>query len=323
MLFRISPAMRLEHAVALLSCAITPLLAQSVTTSVTALVPLHVQVSSGLNVAQATQPAGLLPAAGQVSAVLSVTDVASASWSSLAQSTEVLVLLRQALTVAPASAVGAAATGHEFLVEFAAVGGQVPAILEIRRQSEISQGLPASTVAIDLHNDGTIDLVDPGTFFMAPQVIAGQPLRVRVIMSSFLSTSGGSLTDVHLTLRPANDLIVLQSALACGFGSGALDSARLDPPVAVFADRGMDATIVSSGALAVYVVGLTQQPLLLPPSGLVPCLLVPSTDVVLFQLAPLHLALPAAVRPLTFHLQAVALTSVGLQTTDGYTVIAN
>ena len=42
-----------------------------------------------------------------------------------------------------------------------------------------------------------------------------------------------------------------------------------------------------------------------------------------FQLAPLHLALPAAVRPLTFHLQAVALTSVGLQTTDGYTVIAN
>jgi hypothetical protein len=295
--------------------------AQTISTSVRALAPLTVQVSNGVQSALATQPAGPLPASGQVLAQLTIADEASASWSSASFADRAEVRLRHTLASPPSQPVNAAATAHEFVVEFAAAGGAVPAQVVVRRTHAGSPGVPPPLIAVDLGNDGTIDLQGPGTFFGPAQTVAVQPLQVRVLMTSLLAGAGSSLTDVLVELRPVNGVLMVQNAMDCGPGPGALTAARLLPPFEVFADRGVDALIEVLGAPAVFVIGFGQQPVLLPQNGFVPCLLVPSPDVVLFQSA-LHVALPPAVRPVTFHMQVVSLTEAGLRVSDGYTVIA-
>jgi len=76
-------------------------------------------------------------------------------------------------------------------------------------------------------------------------------------------------------------------------------------------------------ALAVLVLGLAMEPVLLPGSASLPCVLVPRLDVLSLLLPQqsfaFHLALPPSVRPLDLHAQVVAIDEIGsLATSDAY-----
>jgi hypothetical protein len=309
----------LLSSIALLTLA-SGLAAQSVTTSIRAVMPLTVQSTNGSQSAQATQPAGPLPDPGQVRAQMTIADEVSAAWSSYSWPGYSEASLFHILASPPSQPIFGAALNHEFVISFTAAGGAVPAVLVLDRQHTETGGIPQPLIAIDVGNDGFIDHFGAGMFYSSPLTIGAQPLEVRVVVSSTIAGLGSSMTNVKVKLLPVNNTMVFQHAMGCGPGPGALEQAHLLPPYEVFADRGVDALINFQGALAVFVVGFTQQPVLLPAIGFIPCLLVPSPDVVLFQTTALHLPLPAAVRPITVHVQAVMLTSAGLRTTDGYTV---
>ena len=93
-----------------------------------------------------------------------------------------------------------------------------------------------------------------------------------------------------------------------------------------FANAGVGLDLVPSQDLTVLVLGLAQQPLLLPGGVLAPCLVVPAPDVLLVVPPSVYfwsqVPLPAAVRPVTFHAQAVRLAASGLLTTDAFSVVA-
>src|SRR5690606_33267706 len=71
--------------------------------------------------------------------------------------------------------------------------------------------------------------------------------------------------------------------------------------------------------LSVVALSLHAQPQLLAMNGLLPCVLLPRPDVVIYvPNGSLQLALPAAIRPASFYAQGVTLTQFGLRVTDGY-----
>jgi hypothetical protein len=78
---------------------------------------------------------------------------------------------------------------------------------------------------------------------------------------------------------------------------------------------------------AVMVVGLAQQPILLPQIGPAPCVLVPRPDVLLpvspLQVVTLAIPLPPSVRPMTLQGQLVFLEAQGqLSVSDAWAVSA-
>jgi hypothetical protein len=75
------------------------------------------------------------------------------------------------------------------------------------------------------------------------------------------------------------------------------------------------------GTIAVIVVGFAPQPAFLGLNAGLPCLLLPSPDVLVVQ-PVVSLPLPASVRPVTLYVQGVSVTTQGLLTTDGYQVTA-
>jgi len=92
-----------------------------------------------------------------------------------------------------------------------------------------------------------------------------------------------------------------------------------------FDGRGIDLAISQPlGSLAFLVFGFTPQPQFLGINAGLPCMLLPSPDIVALAAAhPLHIALPASIRPLTFYAQGVLVMPQGVVTTAGYQVRAN
>ena len=129
--------------------------------------------------------------------------------------------------------------------------------------------------------------------------LSPQPTDVRIVMSAQLNGAGTSLTTFSIAAKPRNAVATTQLVSGCASNYG-----DMLPPVQVFPDRGIDVGVVpgQDAGWNVFVIGLSQQPQLLPPqTG--PCLLLPSPDILLAQWNTLHIALPAIVRPVTFYVQ--------------------
>lgn len=215
-----------------------------------------------------------------------------------------------------------ASADQDLLVQLSATSA-APVRVNVFPRLELSAGVPAPLLEIDVGNDGLVDWFgsygtsDLGSFVLGPQPL---PIRMRLVSTlpiapaSFYLHSTAGLT---LLVTPDNQLGVVQNVVGCaGLGS-------MEPPAPVFDGRGVD---VLTGP-AVFVVGFGTQPVLFGPQSPLPffsgCLLLPSPDVLLWEPSGhLRLPLPAALRPATLYLQAVFVGPV-FATSDGFVIYAS
>ena len=307
-------------ALALLGSALP---SQGVTSRIFAATPITAQCLAGSQSQQATQPAGPLPTSGALTASIGPVPVGSAlaqvSWNCFDTLTESTVLVGNPMYVDPTVGGVAVAGPNELVVEFSSAT-PVPVVLEASRTSILSVGVPWPLVALDVGNDGTIEI--PNLWATAPVTLAVSsvgpaPLQVRVLFASYLPSAGSSWTTVSIRARPDNGVWVQRNVLGCG-------PLFMLEPAPVFADRG----VAVGGDPGFVLIGLSTQPLLLGPAPFpasIPwaCLLMPAPDIVLFAPNGLHVPLPASLRPVQFHVQTVYVSpAFSLWTSDGYTVIA-
>jgi hypothetical protein len=300
-----------------------PLLAQNVSVSVAAAVPLSVQVTDGSVSLQSSMAAGPLAPSGVLSATLPgpVVVTAFSRWNAASSGGGVLVGVDNLIDVGGASpALVGRAGPNEFVIQFTA-SAPTPARLYVGRYSQVPSGAAWPTVQIDFDNDGSIDIADlAGQQSRSVPTFGVQPLLVRIRMDASLSGLGQSYTDVVVELAPDNDLTAVPVAIGCSASGWPL---ALQP---VFVDRGLDLLVWPSTYPTVFVLGLSLQPVLLPSMPWGPCLLVPSPDILLVPppgATWLHVPLPAALRPVQFWVQAVEVVAPDLWTTDAYAVSAH
>lgn len=307
-----------------------PLAAQSVTATTAALSPVAVNVTvSGVNTTN-TQPIGPLAGQGSVQAQLGTPGAHAEGfvrWSTDVDATATRVWLSNVLLGDPGVPCSVSIPSHSFLVSFTGTPAGVSCDLELFHFRDHPVGGVLPRIDIDLDNDGAIDLpgLALGTTTLPLIQLGSQAKPVRIVMSAQLPGPGWSLTTFAIAARPHNNVAMTQIVSGCPTLYGDLLA-----PVQVFADRGIDFRMAwgEYQQANVYVIGLGQQPALLPPQGGVPCLLVPAPDILIGQATPLHIALPAIVRPVTFYVQCVGIGQplyAGQSpygTTDGFGVTA-
>lgn len=295
--------------------------AQSVAVAISTLTPVTLQATLFAQQNQTSQAPGPLPQSGWLVAEVPQHTFygAEISWSRVATPTlsEAMLSARCSVGVAGATAT----TGQtEFLVELTGSVPGIPGFVDLLRTDTLLPGSQYPLVAVDIDNDGTIDFNSAPASFTFPVVFGTTPKRLRVVMSAQLSGPGLAGSELRVRARPDNALTITQNAAGC-------PNWLVVTPV--FAQRGLQLVPDMLGGIDVYVVGLSQQPLLMPPQNGLPCLLVPSPDIVLLDTTgSLDIPLPATLRPITFHVQVVQVRlppfsqTTGLVTSDGYTIHA-
>ncbi len=236
------------------------------------------------------------------------------------------VVLTHMLSGLPPGASTVSADGT-FTIEFTATA-TTAVILHVGGTAQATIGVPFPATTVDLNADGSIELDgtdQPIEGLWNLVLTPGQPLRVAIAMHTTLPPNLVFVNhEVEAWLQPDNHLFVQGTALACG-SPGSFATVVSMQAVPSFADTGLDATCRLNGLLVptVHVIGFAQQPVLLPGALGVPCLLMPSPDILLFAATgQLHLPLPLSVRPVTFQMQGVALNAAGLLTSSGVQVVA-
>ncbi|HEX6813485.1 MAG TPA: hypothetical protein VF384_17835 [Planctomycetota bacterium] len=312
--------MKLFQACTLLVLA-TTLSAQSVGVSLSALTPLQTVVANGAAINTATWPAGPLTSYHSFGATLPGPSAPQATvfWSFLGWNNHAFVELLHSLANPGAVPTVTATTGsHEFLAELTATA-PVSADIRISRVDHVVAGAVSPTVQLDYDNDGTIDVASVSTAspLLLTRQYGPQPFRVRIVVNA--SLSGVEHTSTHLTLEatPHNDLTITEVIAPC-FATGPF------PPSVQPSFFGRGVTLVAAqyaGTLGLVVVGFSPQPALLGSSSGLPCILLPSPDIVLVT-SGLEVPLPASLRPLTFFAQGVTWTPNGLLTNEGFAVTA-
>lgn len=307
-----------ELALIVALAAMSPLDAQSVGVSLSAINTLPVVVSDGPQTVTSSSPTGPLPDQGQVVAWLPNV-FADVQWSG-GGAISAWARITQQVAAAPGTTGTVGSSGpHEILVRFtSSVPLQVK--LNASRVVQATPGAPWPAMDLDVGNDGSLEATNLSTLNPAQwsASIGPQPLEVRVILNASLATAAAVLNDLFLWIEPDDgiDLRVLVSGC----------NPTLPPPPP-FANRQFDGSIVlvmpqPPGTIAVIVVGFAPQPAFLGLNAGLPCLLLPSPDVLVVQSAAFSLPLPPSVRPVTLYVQGVSVTMQGLLTTDGYQVTA-
>ncbi len=288
--------------------------AQVVSATLVAQTPLTVTMTSGAQTAQATQPVGPLPWQGTLMASPSPGTAATMNWVVYGNATAYLNTSLYSNVGGPPGSAGP----HEVVMIFTATAS-APATIDITRESTITPAGPSPIVGIDFGNDGTIELPNMPATVSMPVTLGTTPFAVRVLLASQLPLSNGLCsTGVVLSAQPANNLVVQQTA----FGCATTPYANTLPFGPAFLATGVGVVVPSSQELRVLALGLSQQPFLLPTPVALPCLIVPAPDVLF--LVPTNISLgvviplPAAVRPVTLHAQAIGLSPAGLVTTDAW-----
>lgn len=223
------------------------------------------------------------------------------------------------LSVATAGAMGTGASATaDVLVQLTATMPE-PVVLQFGGSLQATAGAPAPLVQIDLHDDGMVEFTGgPSSSPPLAVQLGPVPVLVRVRTEASLSLTGAVRSTVSLLLLPAHDTVPTITTFGCSsqhlyaqptFGGG-IELGVVGPPL--------------QGPVAL-VLGLSVQPALLPSALPIPCLLVPSPDIVVALPAPagLLLALPPSVRPVTFWAEAIPITALGLEATGSYRVEAH
>ncbi|MBL8751307.1 MAG: hypothetical protein JNK78_19275 [Planctomycetes bacterium] len=291
--------------------------AQAPVVTVTALSPLVATASAGGASGIEVQPPQVLTSFGSVTAATAFSN-GGCAWHSQSSELGGSAIFDQVLFVASGAPTPTSADfgPTEFRIEFSAAA-PAPAVLRITRDLvSIPGGAAVPRVLYDLDDDGVLDgdLGAAGDIRLALQ-FGGQPVGIRIVLESELSIPGSLHQNVAVTLTPWNDLQITPMVTGC-----------LDAPLAFgihpsFADRGLDIrTVQGPDMLSIGVIGLQAQPVLLPTPMPLPCVLLPSLDILVFDA---HIPLPAAVRPVTFFVQGVVIGDpVGITTLPASVVSA-
>lgn len=141
-----------------------------------------------------------------------------------------------------------------------------------------------------------------------------------VLVEADLVGVGSSTTILAITATPRNGLLLTTPVQSCL----AAFPPPLPPVTPAFAGTGVMLTVPQDAFQpSVFVLGFGAQPLLLGALARIPCILLPTPDVVFFEpTGQALLPLPVSVWPLQFFVQGVTLTPLGLAVTDGVLVQA-
>lgn len=303
----------------------TAVAAQTVSASFTALAPLTAQCSTTAATNGNTVPAG--PMAPVYNATASLTGQGGTSSQAMVDGflipgdRQVMITATNFLYGTGIGIAQTVSADQDLLVQLSATSA-APVRLQAAPHFELSAGVPAPLLEVDVGNDGLIDwlgmlgTVDLGAFVVGPQPL---PIRMRLVSTLPIAPTAvylQSTAAITLRVTPDNQLLVTQNVVGCaGLGS-------LEPPAPVFDGRGFE---VLTGP-AVFVLGFGTQPVLLGPQLPLPflagCLLLPTPDVLLWA-SPgyLRLPLPPALRPATLYLQAVFVGPV-FSLSDGFRIEA-
>jgi hypothetical protein len=298
--------------------------AQSVGVTLSALTPLPITATDGINTTTVSWPAGAMPNSGSFCAISPNVGFAGgcADWQLFATNNVAQVRLTHSLSNANSIPSFQCQAGpHEFLMTFTSASSR-NAKLDFRRTTTLTAGTPWPSVMIDVDNNGVFEVnnLSAVTGALIPVTFGPQPLLVRVVVDVAISGQAGASNFVSASLLPDNNLTIATPVLGCN---------PISPPPQDFLqpsfdNLGVDLRVGNTPSEpAVIVIGLNAQPQLLSINGLLPCLLLPTPDVVIFAPGGMNLALPASVRPVSFFAQGVTLTQSGLRVTDGYAVTAN
>lgn len=302
---------------------LSPLAAQSVGVSIAAASPLAVSVTENGVTSTNTVPAGPLTSYGNLTTASQTGQGgAGCTWFAYSATSVVGLTLHHVLTNAVGPNLSARTGPHEFLLTYtSAVPRDV--VFEAYRYTDLSPGEAWPVVRIDVGDDGVfeVDSLSPLGETIDNVSFGPQPLVVRVVVDAALGAGQFIDNFLSLAMLPDNDLDLTIPMAGC--------MQYLPPPPPFlqpsFDGRGLDFVVPQDPAEpAVIVFGFAPQPLVLGLLEALPCVLLPSPDVVVLPPSySFHLPLPASVRPATLFVQGVKLLPQGLATTDGYSVMAH
>ncbi|MBL8751308.1 MAG: hypothetical protein JNK78_19280 [Planctomycetes bacterium] len=261
--------------------------------------------------AQPLQPAGIVEA---------ITPNASGSCAWAATAAEGLPIVQIVHAAHVLTTSGTPALVHvgqnEYVVSFASTAA-APARVVIRRFTEVATtGTTLPSIDVDTDDDGVYDVSDLSVAGLERFVTLSpiQPVRVRIRFETTLTIPGDQVIGVSVALEPENGLSVDRLVTGC------VSAPTIFQATPSFLDLGLDVTTQQlPNEVVVGVIGLAPIGLLLPNVIQAPCILLPAPDILVLDL---HIPLPPAVRPLTFYVQGVAVTSSGLLASDGSRVVA-
>lgn len=318
--------MNYAKTILLAASAASPLLAQNITMTMVAATPVVVSASANLQSNTNTLPAGPL---GSQAAVFvqanggSLMEFAGAGLSLSANqpTTEEAVAFYYQAQGGTGAATGAASAGialHDILLLLTAPSPRAVTV-DFDLSLIVSPGQPAPRLEVDIENDGSIEFSTLVSAGLVSLVVGPVPTPIRIRgefqAASPIGQTGQFLASMRLAVRADNRLNILTQEVGCLMGSISCHAA--------FAHDGIKVREFPGPGLATLaVIGLAQQPLLLP--GVQFCLLLPRPDlVVVLGQSGLDLSIPAAARPLILHVQGVALLPSTLLTTRAFRIQAN
>lgn len=293
--------------------------------TIDAATPLVVSAQNAGTTSTQTLPAGPLPALGQLVASATAAQ-AHTGWQVQATPVALSFDLWQMAAVAPQATPPASASAgpHEYLLHLSSASA-MNMLVSGHQWFDLLPGSPFPLVQVDVFDDGTIEFVLTSTqtgpdwgIAVVPVGPQPVPIRVRAANQGGLTGVGGS-THLHLSVTPNNLLDITTVASSC-----ATNFLQCHPS---FVGTGVDFWVggAGSGPPVVLVLGLGLQPTVLPAHLGVPCLLVPSPDVLVLATSanalPFTLPLPPPVRPVTVYAQVVMVASQ-LLVTDAFRVSA-
>jgi hypothetical protein len=296
-------------------------LAQSVTIAVDAPTRQTALVGDGTQAWTAVQPIGPLPGNGQVGGnqiQQGAPRNATASWTSVVSMTGAVYRLSLWVAAHPGGGFSFGELGpSEQVITFTGVGAAFPWRLEGGLVQQPNMAGPLFSV--DVGNDGSIDwtLTTFGPVGTFGSDLTAQPLSVRVVYHGTTTLATDARATLELRIVPG-DVDTFRIATNCYNPF----HYSVDPLIGPAGD-----VLISSngGFLSWQVLGFATTPTVLPISLTgtpLPCLALPTPDWI-HRSPNIFLAIPAAVRPITIHAQAINVVGTDLRLSDTFVITAH
>jgi hypothetical protein len=311
-----APSRMRSFAAAVLLVAAIP--AQQPMLSATAVGPLTCTVTTPTATSTQSHPAGPMGPIGTVGAGLGASTLnGDLTWQWGNDLSQLVFFARQQSLIAPPAPAGSTFTGdHDIRLGIAGPAGGVVEI-EVTLTVTGTPGAPLPGVQVDLGDDGTTEFTQASSAPLRQLFAIGtspQPIRVR--MQTLQSVAGALTVDLWVIVRPA------YTDVMPAIGSCVLGSERLSV-VPTFEGIAVSSPIASAFQPVALVFGLGLQPIVVPSTVGIPCVLLPSVDFVTLVFdQPYSLPIPAAARPALVWTQGVEFAAGTLATTDGYRIFA-
>lgn len=293
--------------------------AQTLSMTITTATPMVAQVSSSGPLVTSGLPIQTIGSNSLLASDWSGTVRMSSQWWSQVGTTECNMEWNQEATVSVPAPAFARTDPSDLLLHVQSSTAPfvpIPITLELSRSLAASAGSTLPVHRIDIGDDGSFEFTEssPAWGTMTGLVVGPQGLTIRLRTQVGQTGAGAIALGLRVRVLPDNGLIVQPTVPGCS-----ADELWLLP---TFAGSGIELITATANHPVFAVIGFHLQPQFLSPLFPAPCLLLPSPDVVMHvpTWPPVVIPLPAAVRPLSFSAQGVALTPNGPATTLGYQV---